>query len=131
MNHAMAFFDGMSRMFFGVVFFFFFSSLVSFGMTYLSRVGTGRPMTGRSACDSCGHVLSPQELVPVFSWLACSGRCSVCWSPLDSGMFLSEAYAGIAGFSLGWIIAPVVGSPVFIVFSAMLLSGGLGILFTG
>ena len=33
---------------------------------------------GRSRCPSCGHVLGPAELVPVFGWVALRGRCRWC-----------------------------------------------------
>ena len=33
---------------------------------------------GRSRCPHCGHVLSPAELIPVFSWLIQRGRCKQC-----------------------------------------------------
>ena len=40
-------------------------------------------LTGRSRCDSCGHVLGPFELVPVFSWLRQKGRCRC---PITEGL---------------------------------------------
>ncbi len=33
---------------------------------------------GRSHCTTCGHVLGPLDLIPVFSWLASRGRCRYC-----------------------------------------------------
>ena len=33
---------------------------------------------GRSHCTSCGHVLSPIDLVPLFSWLSTGGKCRYC-----------------------------------------------------
>jgi len=33
---------------------------------------------GRSACPSCGHVLTVIDLVPVLSWASTGGRCRYC-----------------------------------------------------
>ena len=32
----------------------------------------------RSVCESCGHVLSPVELIPIISWLLLRGKCKNC-----------------------------------------------------
>lgn len=42
------------------------------------RFNTGRGMGGRSYCDTCGHTLSPLDLVPIFSYLFLRGRCRYC-----------------------------------------------------
>ncbi|HWB33713.1 MAG TPA: prepilin peptidase [Candidatus Paceibacterota bacterium] len=42
------------------------------------RFNTGRGMGGRSYCDTCGHTLSPLDLVPVFSFIFLGGRCRYC-----------------------------------------------------
>lgn len=33
---------------------------------------------GRSVCTQCGKILSPLDLVPVFSWLFLRGKCRYC-----------------------------------------------------
>ena len=35
-------------------------------------------VAGRSECESCGHVLSALDLMPVISWLMLGGRCRYC-----------------------------------------------------
>lgn len=35
-------------------------------------------VTRRSSCPLCLHVLSVADLVPVFSWIFCRGRCRYC-----------------------------------------------------
>lgn len=35
-------------------------------------------VTPRSHCPSCGHELSPWELIPIFGYLALKGRCHGC-----------------------------------------------------
>lgn len=45
---------------------------------------------GRSHCPECGHVLSPFDLVPLFSWLALKGRCRYCGAPISARYPLTE-----------------------------------------
>lgn len=42
---------------------------------------------GRSMCTHCEHVLAPQDLVPVFSWLWLKGRCRYCHKPINDTPF--------------------------------------------
>jgi len=51
----------------------------SFIGTLAVRLPQGRSVLwGRSACDYCGTVLRPAELVPILSWAALRGRCRHC-----------------------------------------------------
>lgn len=52
-------------------------------------------LRGRSRCPRCGHVLTPPELVPVFSWLLQGGRCRACGDKISVRYPLTEL-----GFSL-------------------------------
>lgn len=36
----------------------------------------------RSECLNCGHVLSWQDMIPIFSWLSLRGRCRYCKQPI-------------------------------------------------
>lgn len=55
----------------------------SFVNAWSDRLLTGEPMlNGRSHCDTCSHVLSPIDLIPLFSWLSLKGRCRYCDSPI-------------------------------------------------
>jgi leader peptidase (prepilin peptidase)/N-methyltransferase len=48
----------------------------SFLGVVIERLPAGRPVVlARSACDACGRVLGPLDLVPVVSWLGRRGRC--------------------------------------------------------
>ncbi len=75
------------------------------------RLPERRPVAwSRSSCDSCGHVLTAGDLVPVASYLALRGRCRYCSSPIGwsaLGMELgSLAVAVWAGFyTSGWVLA--------------------------
>ncbi len=68
------------------------------------RTVEGRPWWGRerSVCDSCGHVLSAAELVPVVSWLFQRGRCRVCHAPISARYPLVELIAAIGSAGLVW-----------------------------
>ncbi len=51
----------------------------SFCGVLIRRLPAGRGVvTGRSACEACGHVLGLRDLVPIASFLARRGRCRFC-----------------------------------------------------
>jgi prepilin signal peptidase PulO-like enzyme (type II secretory pathway) len=52
----------------------------SFLSMLISRLHTGEKgiFFGRSMCPKCKHVLSPAELIPLFSYLFLRGKCSSC-----------------------------------------------------
>jgi len=54
---------------------------------------------GRSHCPACGHVLSPGELIPLFSFIWQRGRCRACGARISLRYFLVELAGGI-GFIL-------------------------------
>lgn len=62
----------------------------------------------RSACPSCGHTLSPFELVPVLSYIVLSGKCRKCGvriSPIYPMMeFVTGGLFAAAPILLGWSI---------------------------
>ena len=47
-------------------------------------------VNGRSRCPACGHVLTPLELIPVFSWLLQRGRCKSCDQKISARYPLTE-----------------------------------------
>jgi leader peptidase (prepilin peptidase)/N-methyltransferase len=58
----------------------------SFLGVLILRLPEGRPIvTGRSACDQCGHRLGTRDLVPFLSYLLAHGRCRYCGAPI--GLF--------------------------------------------
>jgi leader peptidase (prepilin peptidase)/N-methyltransferase len=68
----------------------------SFLGVLILRLPAGRPVGWtRSACPSCGNLLSAVDLVPVASWLLLRGRCRHCRTAL--GLF----YPGIELAALG------------------------------
>ena len=49
----------------------------------------------RSACPHCGHVLSPLELIPLFSWLFQKGKCRSCKAPISIRYPITEALLAV------------------------------------
>jgi leader peptidase (prepilin peptidase)/N-methyltransferase len=55
----------------------------SFLGVLVRRLPAGRDVVAtRSACESCGHVLTVAELVPILSYLRQGGRCAACGAPI-------------------------------------------------
>jgi leader peptidase (prepilin peptidase)/N-methyltransferase len=60
------------------------------------RLPEGRPVTmARSACESCGRVLGPLELVPIVSFVALRGRCAGCGAPIAPAHLAIELAATV------------------------------------
>lgn len=91
----------------------------SFLATLVIRWPAGRPLSGRSHCDSCGARLSPAELVPLISWAMSGGRCRHCGAAIPAvhpaielasamvgalALLVDPSPAGLAGALMGWIL---------------------------
>ncbi|HVE20524.1 MAG TPA: A24 family peptidase [Acidocella sp.] len=83
----------------------------SFLGVVVRRLPAGRALAlARSQCESCGHVLSPRELVPLFSFVLQRGRCLHC--EVRIGWFhpaieLASLAVALAAFTLapgGWVL---------------------------
>src|SRR3989344_3775919 len=60
------------------------------------RLPFGRPvLKGRSMCESCSKLLTPKELVPLFSYLFLKGKCLNCKVKLSPIYFFSELFTGL------------------------------------
>ena len=79
----------------GVVFGVLGLLIGSFLNVLVLRQGTGRGLSGRSSCMSCGCRLIWSDLIPVFSWLVLRGRCRECGSRVSIQYPLVEATTGI------------------------------------
>ncbi len=55
---------------------------------------------GRSHCPECGHVLSPADLVPLFSYLFLKGKCRYCGKKISPRYPIAEALLAIVFISL-------------------------------
>ena len=62
--------------------------------------------TPRSACPTCGHQLTPLELIPVLSYIFQKGRCRGCQSRISPIYPFFELLTGIlfaaAPYFVGW-----------------------------
>ncbi|HEY4510787.1 MAG TPA: prepilin peptidase, partial [Candidatus Paceibacterota bacterium] len=86
----------MESMWFAYGFLFIFGTIIgSFLNAALFRFNTGRTLSGRSSCVSCGETLSPRDLVPLLSFLFLRGRCRSCKSRISPQYPLVEFAAGI------------------------------------
>jgi leader peptidase (prepilin peptidase)/N-methyltransferase len=56
----------------------------------------------RSACPSCGHLISAWENIPVVSWLALRGRCAHCNAPISARYPVVEAITGVLSGFAAW-----------------------------
>jgi leader peptidase (prepilin peptidase) / N-methyltransferase len=85
-------------------YFIFFSLgavIGSFLNVVIYRMHTGRSLSGRSHCMSCGKTLSWHELFPVFSYLYLRGACRGCSSYIPPRYLFVEILTG-ALFTLVW-----------------------------
>jgi leader peptidase (prepilin peptidase)/N-methyltransferase len=75
----------------------------SFANAAIDRLPLGRPLAGRSQCDTCGHALRARELVPVISYILLRGRCASCGTAIGlrtPAIEMLSATAFVAAFSL-------------------------------
>ncbi len=79
------------------VFLFFVLGLIfgSFGNVLLVRFKKKTSVGGRSHCMSCKHILSPIDLVPLFSYVFLGGSCRHCGKQISLHYPLVELGSGI------------------------------------
>ncbi len=61
-------------------------------------------ISGRSICPNCLHILSPRDLVPVFSWVILRGKCRYCKTKISWQYPVIEILTAVifAGYYLFW-----------------------------
>ncbi len=68
----------------------------------------GRPVAfARSACEHCGHVLGPLDMVPLFSFIWLRGRCRYCRAPIGWFHLAIELAALAVAVAAVWAGGPV------------------------
>lgn len=67
-----------------------------------------KPLTGRSACFSCGEQIAWFDLIPLFSWINLRGRCRACGSRISPQYPLVE----FSTAALFFLVA-LLGLPIF------------------
>jgi leader peptidase (prepilin peptidase)/N-methyltransferase len=86
-----------------VIFTLFGVAVGSFLNVCIDRLPAGRSLVyPPSQCDTCQHGLSPQDLIPVFSYLWLRGRCRYCQARIPQRMLLVEVLSGIYFFLAFW-----------------------------
>ena len=73
----------------------------SFLNVLADRLSMGKTMGGRSMCDSCMHVLSWNDLIPIVSFLILRGKCRYCKAPFSIQYPLVELFTGVI-FVITW-----------------------------
>ncbi|QMW24617.1 prepilin peptidase [Sandaracinobacteroides saxicola] len=95
----------------------------SFLATLVLRWPEGRGLGGRSACDGCGRLLRPVDLIPLLSFALLRGRCRACGGRIDwRHPAIELAAAGIGALAMG--VAPGIGGAAGALFGWMLLTLG-------
>ena len=56
----------------------------------------------RSACPSCGHLITAMENIPVLSYVALGGKCSACKTKISMRYPAIEALTGLLTAFLAW-----------------------------
>jgi prepilin signal peptidase PulO-like enzyme (type II secretory pathway) len=76
-----------------------------------------------SHCRVCSRRLSPDELIPIVSYLAQRGRCRNCDSPIGRGVPIREGLSG-AAVGLPWLIVGCTAPIPALIASVLLLAAG-------
>ena len=92
----------MTNLFLIIIYFLLGTAFGSFVNVWSRRLLRGKPPTGRSACEHCGHVLAAEDLVPLFSFLALKGRCRYCGHSLSWQYPFGEFFTGILFAAIIW-----------------------------
>lgn len=95
--------DILSNIGLGFFAFIFGSIIGSFLNVVILRHNTNLKKN-RSFCFSCGHILQPIELVPIFSYLFLGGKCRHCKSKISSQYFFVELFFAIISTILVFVL---------------------------
>nr|WP_277398259.1 A24 family peptidase [Neobacillus citreus] len=105
---------------YGLVFGSFFNVI---GLRVPLKQSIVRP---RSACPTCGHQLTPLELIPVISYLFQKGKCRGCQSRISPIYPIMELLTGIlfaaAPYLVGWSGELVVALTLISLFMIIIVS---------
>ena len=97
----------------------------SFANVVIFRLPAGRSIAfPGSHCPSCGHRLTPLELVPVVSWLVQRARCRACGVPISARYPLVELLTAIGFVGIGLLYPLELGAtalPLLVVFAMLVM----------
>jgi leader peptidase (prepilin peptidase)/N-methyltransferase len=95
-----------------IIIFIFGTIIGSFLNVLILRYNTGiSALKGRSFCFSCGKVLGPLELIPVFSFLWQRGKCIGCQSKISWQYPVVEAFTGLLFMGVFIKFSGLIGLP--------------------
>ncbi len=87
------------------IFFFIWTCFGSFSTVLIERWHNKRwgIMFGRSECPTCHHILSPLELVPIFSFIFQKGKCKNCKKHIWPFYPIAEIYMWLIFMIMSWV----------------------------
>src|SRR5690348_16576016 len=100
----------------------------SFVNVLIDRIAAGKSVLfGRSQCDFCHHVLSPLDLIPVFSYVFLQGKCRYCHKKLSFQYPLVELCTGIAFAAVYFLEMQMVVSWPLLIIDLCLVTLGIAL----
>ena len=60
----------------------------------------------RSSCPSCKHVLTPLDLIPIFSYIFSAGKCRHCDEPVPRRYLYIEIFVTILSLTCFYFVGP-------------------------
>ena len=63
--------------------------------SFLLCLYTGKNIYERSRCDTCDHVLSVLDLIPIVSYIILKGKCRYCNNEINKKYFIYEIVVGL------------------------------------
>jgi len=105
-----------------LIFYFLLGTAIgSFLNVWSRRLLRGKPPTGRSRCEHCGHVLGFFDLIPLLSFVVLRGRCRYCHKPLSWQYPLVEGATGLLFAALAFSQLTSILALVFLLVSVSTL----------
>lgn len=78
-------------------------SVGSFINVVVQRTNRGESIKGRSHCEFCDKVLSPNDLFPLISFILLKGKCRYCHTKLSPQYWIIELVTGIIFATIYWL----------------------------
>jgi len=82
-------------------------------------------MVPRSACPSCGNMITAWQNIPVISWLLLRGKCAGCKTKISAEYPLVELLTGILSFAVAWKFGASVQTVFALIFTWALIAMAL------
>jgi leader peptidase (prepilin peptidase) / N-methyltransferase len=102
--------------------YFCFGLIVGSFINVLVLRSGARPLSGRSACMSCGKKIRWPDLIPVLSWILLRGRCRACGSRISMQYPAVEFLTGLAFAFVGGASLPIFATTTGLLICAVLIA---------